>query len=642
MGDRSGSMQAFGTLPEAEALVSDSRPAWIWSADGSRIHWANAAGARRLGAQRPESLGQRRYPDSHPLRQDIQNAARLVGADGIFAGLRIVAQPRAVPVTCRVSRLAAEGFEGLLVIADGSGIGLSELASEGARSPIPQWLRARLQTHQPSNGKVAPRSPAAQAETAAATDMPPLADTVAGAGSASPRLATAALSPEEQAAFEEIALALGSAVDAAGPDPPRPHERQDGPDSPGASLRGRRSAIPSAFCGPAVSCAPTGEGYLRSRAGKAEARLAELTSILDIATDGVVILDADGRIESLNGSAEALFGVRQVEIAGRPFVELLAPDSRPVAARYFAEVKADGIAGLINEGRELAAEADGGTMPLFVTCGRIGGEKAGRFCAVLRDLTQWKQAERELVAARRRAEEASSQKSDFLARVSHEIRTPLNGIIGFADVIAEERFGPVSNPRYREYVRDIRTSGEHVLSLVNDLLDIAKIEAGKLELNFASVQLNQLVRECVMLMQPAAGRERIILRTSLAGDLPEIRADARTIRQVILNILSNAVKFTGAGGQVIVSSGCAEGGVVLKVRDTGEGMSEAELVRALEPFRQLGTAPLGDRTGTGLGLPLTKALVEANRASFAISSAKGEGTIVKVGFPSARMVADGR
>jgi signal transduction histidine kinase len=236
---------------------------------------------------------------------------------------------------------------------------------------------------------------------------------------------------------------------------------------------------------------------------------------------------------------------------------------------------------------------------------------------------------------------ASTQKSEFLARVSHEIRTPLNAIIGFSEVMIEERFGPVENERYREYLRDIRTSGEHVVSLINDLLDISKIEAGRLDLSFAAVPLNDLVRECMGLMQPQANRAHVVLRSSLSKDVPAIVADQRTLRQIVLNLLSNSVKFTAPGGQVIASTSLAETGeAILRVRDTGEGMSEEELARALEPFRQIATAALADRTGTGLGLPLTKALVEANRASLSIRSARGEGTVVTITFPATRVLSE--
>ncbi len=378
------------------------------------------------------------------------------------------------------------------------------------------------------------------------------------------------------------------------------------------------------------------ETELRLREGEAR----ELHTILDTATDGIVIIDARGSVISLNRSAEALFGCEQDDVVGQPFTVLMAKESHATVVGYLDSLKSDGVASVLNDGREVIAQArQGGDIPLFMTIGRITAGQDQKFCAVLRDLTSWKKAEGELQAARQEAERSSALKSDFLAKVSHEIRTPLNAIIGFAEVIIEERFGPMANERYRDYLKDIHASGAYVMSLVNDLLDLSKIEAGKLELSFTSVDANRIVAECVSLMQPQANRERIILRVSLAPRLPNIVADERSLRQIILNILSNAVKFNEPGGQVIISTALTDAGnAVIRIRDTGIGMSESELEMALEPFRQLATSR---RTGgTGLGLPLTKALVEANRASFTIKSAKDDGTLVEVSFPSTRVLAE--
>jgi signal transduction histidine kinase len=203
----------------------------------------------------------------------------------------------------------------------------------------------------------------------------------------------------------------------------------------------------------------------------------------------------------------------------------------------------------------------------------------------------------------------------------------------------EERFGPVGNERYKDYLKDIHASGTHVMSLVNDLLDLSKIEAGKMDLNFGSVDANRIVSECVSLIQPQAARERVIVRLSLAPRLPNIVADERSLRQIVLNLLSNAVKFNEPGGQVIVSSALTDAGhAVVRIRDTGIGMSDEDVATALEPFRQVATSR--QTTGTGLGLPLTKALVEANRASFTIKSKKREGTLVEVAFPPTRVLAE--
>jgi PAS domain S-box-containing protein len=377
---------------------------------------------------------------------------------------------------------------------------------------------------------------------------------------------------------------------------------------------------------------------LEARARESEAR--ELSAVLDTATDGVAILDAQGRIISLNRPAEALFGVEQKEVAGHDFLNLLSPESRESVKAYFEGLRAAGLASLLNDGREaVGRERQGRAIALFITLGRISSSPDAKFCAVLRDMTQWKTIERDLEEARGQAEKASALKSEFLAKISHEIRTPLNAILGFAEVIVEERFGPVGNDRYKEYVKDIHASGAHVMSLVNDLLDLSKIEAGKLDLNFDAVDANQIIQECVSLMQPQAAHERIIMRLSLFDKLPRVIADERSLRQIMFNLMSNAVKFNEPGGQVIVSTAVNDSGqAVIRVRDTGIGMSEAELGAALEPFRQIATTRATG--GTGLGLPLTKALVEANRAAFSIKSRKEQGTLVEVAFPSVQKAAE--
>ncbi len=370
-----------------------------------------------------------------------------------------------------------------------------------------------------------------------------------------------------------------------------------------------------------------------------DARVSELSAMLDTATDGVVTVDGRGRILALNKSAEALFGYDQREVAGELFTLLFAPESHSPALDYLDGLIGGGVASLMNDGREVVGRVrQGGRIPLFMTMGRIAEGPDSKFCAVLRDITAWKKTEGELVEARKAAEKASAQKSDVLAKISHEIRTPLNAIIGFAEVMAEERFGPIENERYKEYLRDIHQSGGYVISLVNDLLDLAKIEAGKLDLDFGSVNLNEIALSAVNLLQPEAQRGRVVLRSGLAPKLPPVVADERSLRQIVINLLSNAVKFTDAGGQVIVSTALGDQGeAILRVRDTGIGMDDDEIKLALEPFRQVPTTRKSG--GTGLGLPLTKALVEANRAALSITSVKKEGTLVEVTFPPQRVLA---
>ena len=250
-------------------------------------------------------------------------------------------------------------------------------------------------------------------------------------------------------------------------------------------------------------------------------------------------------------------------------------------------------------------------------------------------------AETELRNAKRETQKSAAAKAEFLAKISHEIRTPLNAMTGFAELMMAERFGPIGNERYREYLKDIHGAGTQLVSLLNDLLDLSKVEAGKLDLSFGNVGVNDLTQQCVGIMQPQANRARIIIRTSLTPALPQVVADERSLRQIVLNLLANSIKFTGPGGQVIVSTAVSDSSeVVLRVRDTGVGMSEKDIEAALEPFRQVATSGSWGSGGTGLALPLTKALAEANRANFHIKSAPNAGTLVEIAFPPSRVVTN--
>ncbi len=526
-----------------------------------------------------------------------------------------------------------------------------------------------------------PAPPQAEAPAGTAGDgdtpSPPAASEARGNGAkvlAFPSTATLPterrLGPTEEAALRTIARVLGGPIglptppaaptlehlEHTAPAPQVVREPEAPPTRPEASAPTTaqppaEAVTPSAFFTPAPAAtatqpadAPTAEevSELSAALAAARARMAELSSILDTATDGVVVLTDAGRIVSLNRSAEALFGLDGESVIDEPLTRILAPESHRSAMDYLDGLSQNGVASVLNDGREvIGIERRGGRIPLFMTIGRVSrpGERE-RFCAVLRDMTAWKKAESELTEAKRQAERASEQKSDFLAKISHEIRTPLNAIIGFSEVMLDARFGKVENERYRGYIADIRASGEHLLSLVNDLLDLSKIEAGKLELSFTAVKLADVVRQTVATMQQQANSEGVILRTSLP-QVPLVVADARSLRQILFNLVSNAIKFTREGGQVIVSTAMTDRGEVeLRVRDTGLGMNQAEITLAMEPFRQLATKSRGDGNGTGLGLPLTKSLAEANRASFAIESRSGEGTLVTITFPSTRVLAE--
>ncbi len=377
------------------------------------------------------------------------------------------------------------------------------------------------------------------------------------------------------------------------------------------------------------------DSELALRAAEAEGR--ELRSIIDTASDGVVVVERDGRIVSLNRRAEALFGHVSRDLEGHPFVDLFAPESHRIALDQLDALSLSGAAAPAEGGREVIGRArQGDLVALFMTIGRVG---EGKYCAVFRDITQWKRSEEALVEGRRRAEKAVSAKSDLLARIGPDLRTPLDAMTGLSEAMMQERHGPLGNERYRAHARDIHAAALELAQLIGDVTDLSRIEAGKLDLVFAEVDLNELTRECVAVMQPQANRERIIIRTSLSQSLPAIVADAQSVRQIVLNLLSNSIKLTGAGGQVIVSTALSDRGeAVIRVRDTGMGMSEAE--RAREPSdRAAASGPEGAAAG-GLGLPLTRALAEANRATFAIESAANAGTLVEITFPALRIPAE--
>jgi PAS domain S-box-containing protein len=360
----------------------------------------------------------------------------------------------------------------------------------------------------------------------------------------------------------------------------------------------------------------------------------ELAAILDTTAEGIVMFDAEGNINAANRSAEALFGRDGSELVQRNLADLFAPESKHAVFEYLAGIKASGVESLLEQGREvLGREAKGGIIALSMTIGRTRAN-GPNFFAVFRDLSQAKKTESDLREARRLAERAANAKADVLARISHEVRTPLNAIIGFSEVMIGERFGSLGNERYREYMKDIRASGERVIAIINDLLDLSRIETGKLDLAFVHQNLNELVESCVAVMQPQANRERIIIRTSLAHSLPSVIADARALRQITLNLIGNSIHLANAGGQVIVSTALSDfGEVMLRVRDTGHGLNDNEVAAALEPFRT--RAPSDQSESSAVSLSLTKALVEANRAKFQIKTGGRTGTLIEIVFPHA-------
>ncbi len=263
---------------------------------------------------------------------------------------------------------------------------------------------------------------------------------------------------------------------------------------------------------------------------------------------------------------------------------------------------------------------------------------SGGMVMLLTDITRQKDAQAALSKARDVAEQANFAKSEFLANMSHELRTPLNAIIGFSQTFMGEVFGPLGNAQYHEYANDIHDSGQHLLELINDILDLSAIEAGQLELFEAEVDLHRQSASMVRLIMPRARQGEIIIENNIVRSTPKLYGDERRIKQVLLNILTNAVKFTKPGGRVVIDTLVDGDELALSIRDSGIGMNAADLEKAQEPFGQVNRGYESKHEGTGLGIPLSNSLMELHGGTMVIESQPDVGTTVTIRFPAERML----
>ena len=246
--------------------------------------------------------------------------------------------------------------------------------------------------------------------------------------------------------------------------------------------------------------------------------------------------------------------------------------------------------------------------------------------------------ERALLAAKENAETANRTKSEFLANMSHELRTPLNAIIGFSEVMTQELFGPMSNSNYQDYANDIHDSGHHLLDIINDILDVSKAEVGMIELSEEVIDLSGLIEDSLRFVRSHADEKGLDLKVDLPTQKVRLRGDRLRLKQVLINLLSNAVKFTAAGTVTVKLAGRSDGGVTLRVIDTGIGIAEGDLKRVVEPFTQVDSSLSRQHEGTGLGLPLTHALVELHDGELVIESVFGQGTSATIHLPAERVI----
>ena len=335
-----------------------------------------------------------------------------------------------------------------------------------------------------------------------------------------------------------------------------------------------------------------------------------------------------------------LLGRAPAEIEGLAPAALVHPDDLKAMQTAFLESA--------RFGRPGAAEVrlkrqDGSYVWAEVRCrpaAQSHGEPAD-IVAVTRDITERKAQERALVEARDAAMGASRAKTAFLANMSHELRTPLNAIIGFSEVMTREIFGPVGSPRYQEYSRLIHESGGHLLELINGVLDMSKIEAGKFELFEELFDLEDVTGMAVRFVKMQAERAGVVISTTIAPEARRIFADKRAVTQMLVNLLSNGVKFTPRGGEVRVTAQVDARGLEIAVRDTGTGISQSDLAKLGRPFEQVEGPQTRSKEGTGLGLALVKSLAAMHGGEAVLESELGEGTTVKLRLPHAAVSADG-
>jgi signal transduction histidine kinase len=373
---------------------------------------------------------------------------------------------------------------------------------------------------------------------------------------------------------------------------------------------------------------------LQAREEQLQAQSALLQSTLENMGEGLSVFDRDGRLIAWNSRFSHLLKLSR----GLPNVTLYeillsqaergdfgpladpAGEARERAERFYIDlptvIERTSASGRVLQIRRRAMP-DGGVVSLYS------------------DITERKAAEAKMEQARLQAELANRAKSDFLANMSHELRTPLNAIIGFSEALSHELLGPVADKKQLEYIKDIHGSGLLLLSIISDVLDMSKIEAGKLELEHERVSVQRIIAEAVRIVgEQARGRN-----LNLVSKLPEeglvVSGDERAIKQVLLNLLSNAIKFSHSSGRVDIRGAydAAAGTLALEVEDYGIGMSDDEMERALQPFGQATSATTRTHGGTGLGLPIAKGLVEAHGGTLAIKSSPGRGTVVRVTLP---------
>jgi PAS domain S-box-containing protein len=364
---------------------------------------------------------------------------------------------------------------------------------------------------------------------------------------------------------------------------------------------------------------------------------ARLSAILDIAPEAVITIDRDMTITMFNKTAERIFGYSAGEILGQSF-DILMPERFRRGHGDLVETflrSSESARYMDQRGDIYGLRKDGGEFPAAASVSKLTLGEDRLYTVVVRDITARKRILDELIAAKNEAEIANQSKSEFLAAMSHELRTPLNAILGFSDIMRNEYPGPLGVDQYVEYVEDIHSSGDHLLSLLSDLLDISAIEAGKMIIKKQPLRVEEIAAECLKTVSGSAQEKNISLVPSMAEQLPDLLADRRSIKQILINLLTNAIKFTPQGGEVSLTVAASPSDFILTIADNGRGIPPDQLPLVTDPFTRVEKDPMHANEGWGLGLAITNSLVGLHQGDMKVESELGVGTTVTVTIPLA-------
>lgn len=364
-----------------------------------------------------------------------------------------------------------------------------------------------------------------------------------------------------------------------------------------------------------------------------------LTSIFDVSEISIVVSDHNRRVVRVNEAFVRTFGWSRDQVIGEDFMFLISTDEHDMAEKNHANYISGGGRA---SGEMKMVRHDGSIVNTLFTTATLELSQRRRFqVTTIMDITPRKQMELSLRVAKEQADAANLAKSAFLANMSHELRTPLNAIIGFSEMMQKETFGALGNPKYVEYMGDIHSSARHLLEIINEVLDMSKIEAGRVDLDEQDVDVGEAIESVLRMMASRAFSGGVHISSKIEKNLPPLHADPRLFRQVLINLASNAVKFSKRGGHIDMEAELdSDGEMRIIVRDDGIGIPKNKIKRALEPFGQIYDSAHAAREnqGTGLGLPLAKAMVELHGGSLFLESDTGKGTIVTLSFPARRVL----